>query len=466
MRYRKTVVLCLSLLLGLCLSACSGKLRGEGDGGVTPSPEVTETPSATVITTETTTPTPTVITERHDPWEDSPNVITWLYWPIPSLGEENIREINRILYETGFDCRIDFRSITYFNQDYVRWVEEEVHPDILSVGGWTRFSSGDAFAKSSFLPLNEYLETAEGMELKKAYSAVEWQMVTLDGIIYTVPRNRTYKRNNSAVYIAIRDEYLDCFRDFDGTYASLREIYDSLDNPQLRILFDGVEYDKVIALLGYQTVYRGTIPYDPVTNKLLNPSEVGEAEYRLCMEIFEDLKNGVLIDLSQNTAEGETLAIVYSGVRPPMEGYTTRILKGADYEVNTLLTYGVYKYSEKTDLALRILTECLSNPEIASILNWNIEDGSAWKQRVALMATESENPLTGFLPNLTKEEEASIDQYMEIQSGLFTNLYRIDANGETKLNSAYQPKKAASDDSYRAGIEGLNRELKKWFADK
>ena len=38
-----------------------------------------------------------------------------------------------------------------------------------------------------------------------------------------------------------------------------------------------------------------------------------------------------------------------------------------------------------------------------------------------------------------------------------------DISGETKLNDAYQPKRVASGDAYRAGIEGMNRELRKYF---
>jgi hypothetical protein len=392
---------------------------------------------------------------------------------MPYISEENRQRINQILYEKGIDCRIDFIWSEYrIGSEYADWVINEARPDILDSGGWTGYSPGISFIKENFLPLNDYLSTEGGKSLYGSFCEAEWKSVTLDNIVYTVPKSKMPQWYNTAVYLAVNDMYADRFEDFDGTYASLRKIYDSISDPELRILFDEVSGEKVSALLGYKMVYHGRLPYDPQTKKLLSPALVGEEEGALCKVIYEDIRNGIIINRQyDDTVPEKCLAMVYTGIRTKTEGYSVVFcLKEAPYDVNVLGTYGINRNSEKKELALRILTECFSDPGIASILNWKEESGRTWEERTILMAEERLNELAGFFPKLTAEEEAAIMKYEQDLTFLCNDMYKYDAQkDESSLNKYFQPKASViidSSDAYSVGIEGLNRELETWFAQK
>ena len=431
-------------------------------------PTISEEVSPTIM--ETVSPVPPTTTPQ--PWESSENVISWCF-DTPYISEENRQRINQILYEKGIDCRIDFIWSEYrINGEYADWVINEARPDILDSGGWTGYSPGISFIKENFLPLNDYLSTEGGKSLYGSFCEAEWKSVTLDNIIYTVPKSKMPQWHNTAVYLAVNDVYADRFEDFDGTYASLKKIYDSISDPELRILFDEVSGEKVSALLGYKMVYHGRLPYDPQTKKLLSPALVGEEEGALCKVIYEDIRNGIIINRQyDDTVPEKCLAMVYTGIRAKTEGYSVVFcLKEAPYDVNVLGTYGINRNSEKKELALRILTECFSDPGIASILNWREESGRTWEERTILMAEERLNELAGFFPKLTAEEEAAIMKYEQDLTSLCNDMYKYDAQkDESALNKYFQPKASViidSSDAYSIGIEGLNRELETWFAQK
>ena len=438
-------------------------------------PTISEEVSPTIL--ETVSPEPPTTTPG--PWESSENVISWCF-NTPSISEEDQQRINQIHYEKGIDCRIDFiDSESRSSKEYADWVINEARPDILSSGGWSRYSPGINFIKENFLPLNDYLSTEGGESLYGSFCEAEWKSVTLDNIVYTVPKSKMPQWYNTAVYLAVNDVYADRFEDFDGTYASLRKIYDSISDPELRILFDEVSGEKVSALLGYKMVYHGRLPYDPQTKKLLSPALVGEEEGALCKVIYEDIKNGIIINRQyDDTVPEKCLAMVYTGIRAKTEGFSVVFcLKEAPYDVNVNGTYGINRNTEKKELALRILTECFSDPGIASILNWRKESGRtweerthAWEERTKLMAEERLNELAGFFPKLTAEEEAAIMKYEQDLTSLCNDMYKYDAQkDESSLNKYFQPKASViidSSDAYSVGIEGLNRELETWFAQK
>lgn len=444
-----SVGLCVSLMLWSCKKAHEKASEGNPTG-----PEIIETEAPSSSTSE--------------PWENASHQIKWILFSEPQLTDDNKNTINRILYEKGLDVRIDFLAKgAKSNQEYIDWVRNEVCPDILTAGSWFSPSLGYEFLKTDFLPLNNYLYTSEGGRLREAFGSVEWKKVTLDGNIYTVPRNSNRFSYNNAVYIAINNDYSESFASFDGTYASLKRIRKDLNNPEVKILFDYVEYDKVFALLGYHTVYKGMLPYDPQTGKLLDPARVAEEEKALCNSLFEDIKSGIIVNQAYDAAIPEkSLAIVFTGIRSEIPGYTIQVLLEDNYEVNPLMSYGVYRGSEQSELALQVLTACFSDPEISSIINWGIRDGAAWNERTRLMMTEQESNLTGFRPALSGEEEKSLKPYTQGQMELFMDLYRADLSGAMKLNSAYQPRAFYIDDSFAVGIDALNREIDQWFTSQ
>lgn len=411
-------------------------------------------------------PAPTAVTIT-EPWEQSAQKVTFYYSAHFPLTEEMQKNINRILYEKGIDCRIEFHSTgAYFDKDYEEWVSKN-SPDILTAGLWMTYSDGEDFIRNHFLPLDEYLETAEGNAIRSAYSEAEWKSVSLDRNIYSVPKNFTYGKNNSGVYIAINDDYTEAFRNFDGTYSSLRNIWEAQNDSRLKIVFDSVGYDKVSALLGHGTVYHGIIPYDRVQRKTLTPSDFGSDVQALCSLIVDDMKSGnILVNPNGPEAGEKCLAFVYSGIRPSMEGYTASVLNNPGYEVNVLQTYGIYKNSMQKDLALKVLTACFSDARIASLLNWGVEEEEAWQERQRLLQTETAGELTGFHPNLSKEEEAALRRYEQSVLEIFNNLYRTDINGEYVLNSGFHPGALPSEAEAAVGIAGLNRELAIWFENE
>ena len=50
--------------------------------------------------------------------------ISWAYYHFPGISVDTQNEINRILYEKGFDCQIDFISTDgYVGNEYTEWLD-------------------------------------------------------------------------------------------------------------------------------------------------------------------------------------------------------------------------------------------------------------------------------------------------------------------------------------------------------
>ncbi|MBO6066211.1 MAG: hypothetical protein J6P36_07310, partial [Lachnospiraceae bacterium] len=97
-------------------------------------PKVDTTPVTTIE------PTPFTVYSEDPPYETS-NEITWVYWLALGIPKWNRQEINRLLYEKGYDCQIRFVMTEETGKEYEGWLSEYEKqygmPDIISTGVWS-----------------------------------------------------------------------------------------------------------------------------------------------------------------------------------------------------------------------------------------------------------------------------------------------------------------------------------------
>ena len=220
------------------------------------------------------------------PYETSQTVtmvITRLDWLL--ISEESLNEINRILYEKGLDCQIIFVKADNVNTgaQYIRWLdycEQTVPIDVLYSGNWNPEIDSEMipFVEERFLPLNDYLKTEEADTLWNTYTEDEWMSGTINGKTYLIPRAAIDYNGETCLdfgtYISVNEKYEEYFTDFDGTYASLKAIYERIGDSELCILTDGLDY--IPALLGYSFVFQDELPYQRDAKRVMSLKETAE----------------------------------------------------------------------------------------------------------------------------------------------------------------------------------------------
>ena len=463
---KRYIVFVILLVLLLGVTACGKKSQEKKT-------ETLETPSveATATITESVTETPTEAPVTPAPWENATNRVTFVTVFFYSISEENQGEINRLLYEKGIDCRIDFVCYPVTEESgYEAWLEkyeEKNGPvDILSSGVWDHFSLGAEFAEQRFLPIDEYLQSAEGQALKDSYGEAEWRKVTVSGHIYSIPKSKR-DLTDIGLYMAVNGKYADYFNSFDGTYESLEKVYGEIGNPELKVVFeDGFGEDELTAFLGYKTVYyAGT--YDALKKRAENVFEDGRLAETL-RKVYAGFERGILINSQFEEAEPEQiLARVYMGTKKTSDGFAEYCLMPDTYETNATATYGVNKASTQADLALRVLSACYSDPAIASLIDWGESDPEAWKEKQDLLRQAPLTELTDFSPQLTDSEKLNLKDYSKSIMALCSEMYLYAPGSDTHyLNPDYEDvieEYLDGGDAYREGTDALNRELGKWF---
>lgn len=150
-----------------------------------------------------------------------------------------------------------------------------------------------------------YLETEEGSILKSTYSANAWKGTETDGEIYAVPY---LARERKGGFIAVQDSYLSYFTDYDGTYMTLRNIYDRIGNEELKMVISSTGSTQVLMLSGY-AVLCGTL-YEEKNCTCASSPEFMKRLYKTCSLIHQDLLSGVLINKSLET---ECISIMRAG---------------------------------------------------------------------------------------------------------------------------------------------------------
>lgn len=371
-----------------------------------PTPVLTQEPSQepTAIPTEAPTPilTPT-------PKE----TIRWVLGFFDKLTEEEKAEINRLLKEKGFECKIQFiDSKALVGEEYQQWykLNNGVYQnfyDIVSSSGWSTRNGPRDFILENFLELTEFMKTEEGKALYDAFAPLDWERVKISGKIYSLPSVVPYMRNNSGVYISVNDRYSEYFRDYDGTYQSLRRIYEEIGDSSLVLRIE-LKPAVLFSFLKLRTMFNA-YPYSTEEHCFVSPLELGEELDQLADWIYEDLQDGfVQIPDDSEPDSSKILAEIYYLDRPKKEGYSDYLLTESIVTPYLSLNYGISKNCTNKDQVFRVLAFCYTDPDISAILR-NMNKISTfteyrvteeWSERLERLGDldVSQYELTGFLP--------------------------------------------------------------------
>lgn len=474
-RYR---VCALAGILLLLLGAATGCSGGNSSGTATPQATGTQEPGAvTPSGPMKATQTPTAAASP----TEAPDLSNHIAWAVPFFSaptEEGRAEINRLLKEKGIDCVIDFVNVDAMtDQEYETWLAKQAKkgrvPDIVNTGNWyTQYGAG-SMAETYFLQLDDYLATVEGAELLRAFSEFEWVRSRIGGKTYVLPRMYSPESGDRGVYLRVKNEDAARLDAWDGTYEELLRICGEANGapaiPYLR-------WTMVSALAGYAS-YDG-IPYDPATGEVVLWAK-SEKLLNLWDTMFEDIKAGRLIDLSvtdpahansgdgglagttEASAETDIVAEIYYGLREQKEGCTDICIVADAGEPLLNGTYGIYKDSPKTELALRALSACMADPQIVALFNPRFETAEAVGRYHAALAERTPGITAGFLPDLTV---AQWNAYKELKNGMYAvenACYAADLNGQYHAETfdAEALVKSFSEDKYRTLAGKLSEQM-------
>ena len=377
----------------------------------TPVPTQEPTQGPTAIPTEAPTPilTPT-------PKE----TIRWVLGFFDKVTEEEQAEINRLLKEKGFDCKIQFiDSKALIDDEYRKWYSSHYginqnYYDIVSSGGWHTRAAAKNFILDYLLDLTEYMETEEGRAIYNLFAPIDWQRLRIDGKNYLIPSGISFKQNNPGVYISVNDKYSEYFQNFDGTYESLRRIYDEIGDTDM-VLRVKINAAVLFSFLGFRTL-DGAYPYSMEEHRFIPPSAWGDELNQLMDRIYSDLKSGIVEDpYGSDAGSSSILAEIYYLDRPKKEGYTDYLLTEEIVPAYMSLSYGIAKNCTNKEQVFRVLTFCYTDPDISAILMKSMF-GEEWDERMERLKEldVSQYELTGFIPDINPKEYGAVNYYSDV----------------------------------------------------
>lgn len=416
---KKTVAVLGLILVVLAAVSCTKK---QDNPSVTPSevtqavnpeitPEGTPTAEATISPTPTqkNTPTPT-LNPAYGP------KINWVVSFIngPTKAEQD--KINRLLREKGVDCYVNFIYNVHADdaEEYLKWLDEAhtsyMKYDIINSQARPAESNKNyplIIERDYMIDLSEYLQTELGAKLYQAYAPMDWDLIRIDGAVHSIPSITTWSHRYRGVFLSVNDKYAEWFEDFDGSYESLRKIYDDIGDRNLVIQMD-MTGQVLFACMGYQTI-NNAILYDQKQDRILSVLDVSDQLNTLTAELHRDLSEGILeAPYGQEKVEKEVLAEYYRFDRKKKEGYTDILITEDLGLARRGFNYGISKDSEKKDLAFRVLATCYSDPEIAAILRKPVdaEEEGSWEERMERLKDVdiTKAPLFGFSVFVNKAE--------------------------------------------------------------
>ena len=439
------------------------------EGIPTPTVAPTAAPSPTQVVTATPTPTQMVY-----PASDH---ITWArpFFGYAPNAEEQL-EINRLLYEKGLDCAVDFVNMGVLTEEEnVLWLEHQVAagtvPDILASGIWTDSSTSGKgsigaceYVRNWYQPLQEYFDTEDGKKLKNCFSETSWQDVTTDGNAYVLPLiSSSYN-----LYLLVNNDYAARFEGFDGTYESLMKIYDSIGDPTLKIVIPGVDQRIVSAMIGYSSF--GQLTYDTKTHQILPYRGFTDAA-KMWNTLYKDISEGRISDRNlSKEVDGTVLAeyVIGAGYAGKAEeGYTPIRIGSVNYSPSYAFSLGIYRDSPQKELALKILAVCMEDPEIRVLLRSGYTTAEEIRMVEELRGEEEVFELAGFIPTLTDEQWAAYKKLtLKFAPTSQESSVYVHDNGvrlAKKFNAATMYREVFSDD-VDALIEELNRQIAEYLA--
>lgn len=360
------------------------------------------------------------------------NCVTWALSSFLKVPKENLAEINRILYERGLDCQIQFVKTGYVTGDKYAALLEKCNSrtklDIASTGYCSGGEIGVRFLEKYFTPLNDYLNAEDAAALRNMYIENEWEQAEVNGNIYAVPRATYYGYYDGrevsgvdyGVHISINNDYLEFFSEFDGTYASLKKIYETIGDKDLCVLIDQWDKQVLFGLLGYSCY--GQLPYKTEEKRVENIFLTEELP-KLLDEMYSDYSSGMLVNgvFAAEMPEKILAEIHISGILP-REGFTERLIADTMFESSFALKYGIYVESSQKDLAFRVLSLCLSDPDILCLLNPGAEK-EVIKKRTEILLENPKSPLSGMILSVSEEHGKVLSDYDEAFILLMNNLF-------------------------------------------
>ena len=439
------------------------------EGIPTPTVALTAAPSPTQVVTATPTPTPMVYPVN--------NHITWArpFFGYAPNAEEQL-EINRLLYEKGLDCAVDFVNMGVLtDEENVVWLEHQLAagtvPDILSSGIWTDSSTSGKgsigaceYVRTWYQPLQEYFDTEDGKKLKNCFSETSWQDVTTDGNAYILPL--TFSSYN--MYLLVNNDYAARFEGFDGTYESLMKIYDSIGDPTLKIVIPGLDQRIVSTMIGTSSF--GQMTYDTKTHQIIPYRGFTDAA-KMWNTLYKDISEGRISDRNlSKKVDGTVLAEYVIGASYACraeDGYTPIRIGSVNYFPSYASSLGIYRDSPQKELALKILAACMEDPEIRVLLRSGYTTAEEIRMVEELRQKEEVFELAGFIPTLTDEQCATYKKLtLKFAPTSQESSVYIHDNGvrlEKNFNATTMYRDVFSDD-VDALIEELNRQIAEYLA--
>lgn len=417
--------------------------------------------------------------------EDS-TIITWVCLFYPGIPAENQKEINRILQEKGMDYQINF--LLPLDEDggpltgagYAEWVDEYEQKrslDIITSGAWPAGVNTDiSFVKQHMIPLDSYLETEEGKGLREKYTEGEWKQVSLEGNAYVIPSTVVGSAGeyglDTGVYLSINEQYKKYFDEFDGTYNSLRQIYHTIGDENLKIVIPGLPgIREVYGLMGYSTL-NSVFAYSQDEKCVVDVTKTEEIP-NLLHDMYADLKEGILINQAWTSEipQNNVLAYIYSLKSLPRVGFVDYQLASGINELNVRAKYGISVNSKKKSQAFQVLCTCFTDPDILCLL-YPGADKELVVRRKEILSSYEENELSGFFLEFDERQtdlmqEAIVSSYLELVNSIQQRNENSEDDYDYELNPKFDSeaewkKFLASMNSYSDLCEYTNQKLTDW----
>lgn len=454
---QKRMMSAILLVLALFLTACGGK---GGNSGI----QVTDSITPAVMITDA-------------PITDAPQPLTTITWQLAIIGgpsSASAKEINRLLLEKGYNCEIRFiRTGAYLPEMNRSWLEnyEKENPpfDILNGGMWNDIYDQQEFLTELFVPITDYLASPQGSALANLISEYEWGAVSCKGDVYSIPAMLSTNSSDACTCLYVPERNIAYFESFDGSYASLKAIYEKNHRPEEKLIVGNCY--ALPALIGYQTYY-GRIPYDASTHRLIDGTDSKKTEAYV-RELLSDIGNGSLIWSDCETVNEEEAFAVIKGSRIQKEGYTVIPLLGtAGQFANCGLSYGISRKSTQKELALTIMSVCYTDPDIAALLLPEVNGHAGMQERKKLTEGLTFGELQGFVPELTEEQWRIFLGYP--YGDAFTELFTRERDEKTGLetvglNEQYDLSAeldALKDPLYTEILAEVNRQIERYLLEK
>ncbi|MBR5349531.1 MAG: hypothetical protein IK125_09965 [Lachnospiraceae bacterium] len=406
--------------------------------------------------------------------DDGTPHIVWAHTVFFGNGTDPRDEIQRFLAEKGLKCHIDFVNTGLADGKMLEdWLETQKMnnsvPDIMSSGAW-EYGSFQAipFVEREFQILDSFFSTEEGKSLANNYSEAELAGLRINDHIYVIPDRSLDRSLDNAIYLYINDQYREYFEDFTCTYDSLKEMYKSISNDNLRIIMDGHSLQSLLALMGgYGELFHAS--YDPKSRNVVDLKET-ESFKQFLETVYSDYKNGILIDVKDHTSDiftSETLAYLSRGKIDSPNGFSEILLTPDMQITGTGFRYGVMASSNNKELAFQVLALCYSDPEIASLICWGQKDVKRWQDITDHRNSLDMSEITGFVPRLSEEEVGLLFAYGNKLDDLSMALFYYDGKNEFNPYYLNKVKQFFSDSmDYGSVLEKINSQLNEWFESK